>query len=456
MRLFSSYEIILFLLFPLLAFGQQNPSHKFSLTISEQIFPNSDPTDRQPTFLKSTDFFTSNGYISSVLSNTPTSNDSNPPLPTKQNFREAASQIISNAKSGDQVVFNILTHGGPQDSNGKEHDLLLADGPMPISELATVIKKLEAKGVKIAIIDQSCFSGVTLDLASQNTCVISAASRDSVGYITFNDLLWSNARKGESIEDVFLKSRRIDRSLAYPMISTEEGEQTSAALKHLTDFSLITEPDQVPGTWLASKPLIQCEGFGSVIAPIQQLSRSLNVPLDQALRIPSVKRLNELGVEYRELLEQAPAYPPEISSEAFHKLARETIKVDGDNVSLMQLASNDYEDMLQKIQVLKKAPGLTENQIEQWSDQEKQFRKLYFIQKELVKSRPDFAQYMIGHNIKIVKERVDARKKWDENSGNKIKNIQQKLVAQERTAFSNLYEAAKHQNTNSPCRQITF
>lgn len=137
-------------------------------------------------------------------------------------------------KAGDQLLLTIATHGEKK-ATESTHKIATTDGVFNVDELKSLRDLAEKKGVSLAIIDFSCYSGNTLKLGSDKTCVISGAA-DTVAYNTSAQTLSKNLKKGASLEQAFLKSR-LDKNIivrAAPQISTDAGQKTLNATEILS------------------------------------------------------------------------------------------------------------------------------------------------------------------------------------------------------------------------------
>ena len=136
--------------------------------------------------------------------------------------------------AGDQFMILSTTHGfKKQDSAASNtHFVSSSDGAVDIDKLSELKQLAKEKGVKMAIVDLSCYSGNTLNLADNNTCVITAASAGRVAISTFVENFMLNMKKGRSLEDVFLSARENERvgRLSSPTISTDIGMDISTSL----------------------------------------------------------------------------------------------------------------------------------------------------------------------------------------------------------------------------------
>jgi hypothetical protein len=155
-------------------------------------------------------------------------------------------------KSGDQIIVYIATHGGPKGQGAETHDVATIDGTMNLNILVDLKKKAEAHGVKLALIDQSCFSGSMQTLKSPTTCVVSASTPDKSAYFGETDefafhfsesILHQN---NSNLEAVFLNARKAVSSAGQPMISTQAGEKTAKVLQVFTKYLVFAKDLERP------------------------------------------------------------------------------------------------------------------------------------------------------------------------------------------------------------------
>lgn len=156
---------------------------------------------------------------------------------------------LGNIKKNEQLMVIVDTHGAVKSSNELTHQIAL--GKSPLKNLNTlgsnvvsldILEKLRNTaneyGVKLAIIDQSCHSGNTLNLKNDKTCVIAATGPDHYGFAgnttTFSAQMAKNLVKGKNLEEAYLNARRDSSDAGFPMISTAAGNST-----HLKLYALI-------------------------------------------------------------------------------------------------------------------------------------------------------------------------------------------------------------------------
>ena len=184
---------------------------------------------------------------------------------TKKNLIEKLNIISEHTKPGDQFLLNIITHGAPGVTDeGKGHYICLGDNNLLSvndPELQSALRSINQKGAKVAVLDDSCFGGGSVEAFKDFACVLSTQSSQMVSYalndisdydVSFGvtsilrDLIDSSLSDGEedslevNLEDVFLQTldKYPDRSgnwglRVFPQISTDpEGNMTSDDLAY--------------------------------------------------------------------------------------------------------------------------------------------------------------------------------------------------------------------------------
>lgn len=164
----------------------------------------------------------------------------NKPMTAKNMADEIASlkaRINSgNLKKGDQVMVTIATHGLEPKKPQTTHNITTTDKIFNMDELAQLRDLAEKKGVSLAIVDFSCYSGNSLKLGTDKTCVISA-SAGGVSYNTSGDFIGRNMKKGLTLEEAFLDGRSHPAAAvpAAPQISSEAGRKAYELTKILSE-----------------------------------------------------------------------------------------------------------------------------------------------------------------------------------------------------------------------------
>jgi hypothetical protein len=175
-----------------------------------------------------------------------------------EGFKDSLSDITKKLNEGtlkkdDQLMLIVDTHGVEGGQNGqKSHDIVLsnkvgAQGTQTVSmdRLKPIMELAHQKGVKLAIIDNSCYSGNTHALNDKQTCLISSAgsAHPAFGggqkifffnYSThFSGKFYDKMKSGKNLEEIYLSARKSSDNPDFPMISTPEGEAAQTELYHL-------------------------------------------------------------------------------------------------------------------------------------------------------------------------------------------------------------------------------
>lgn len=154
----------------------------------------------------------------------------------KKEFEKTITEIkkkISDKKitSKDQVIIYIATHG--QKRKGKEigHNILSIDGGANTAVLKSLKEAAAAENIPFAIVDASCYSGATLALADNKTCVITAAAED-IAYKGDSFQLLGKLGNSKNLEQAFIEARaEHNYSLpGQPQISTLAGTKAQKML----------------------------------------------------------------------------------------------------------------------------------------------------------------------------------------------------------------------------------
>ncbi len=176
----------------------------------------------------------------------------------EEGFKDSLSEITKKLNEGtlkknDQLMLIVDTHGVEGGQNGqRSHDIVLsnkvgAQGTQTFSmdRLKPIMDLAHQKGVKLAIIDNSCYSGNTQALNDKQTCLISSAgsAHPAFGggqkifffnYSThFSGKFYDKMKSGKNLEEVYLNARKSSDNPDFPMISTPEGQVAEAELYEL-------------------------------------------------------------------------------------------------------------------------------------------------------------------------------------------------------------------------------
>ena len=170
---------------------------------------------------------------------------------SRANIEQWISKTVNRVKRGeisanDQILIHINTHGHAPFGSKLGHAISLGEEYLSfdLERLIPLFTILEKNEIKTAIVDNSCYSGATLDFANENVCVISKSTSYQVGWKgRDNDLFTYFNSKRMSLEDYYLRDRLKSQTKDFPQISTEKGILTSSVLEdlHKTVFSKISD-----------------------------------------------------------------------------------------------------------------------------------------------------------------------------------------------------------------------
>lgn len=148
-----------------------------------------------------------------------------------------------NSGQAKQVMIVIDSHG-VRDGPPGSHAVSTSDPKNPQYDLAQLDRLQELagrRGVKLAILDMSCYSGQTVAHAGRfpKTCVISATSAETVAVSDFTKSLAQRLKPNQSLEAAFTDARN---SVAggWPQISGPAGRAAETALSDLRRVSAFT------------------------------------------------------------------------------------------------------------------------------------------------------------------------------------------------------------------------
>lgn len=185
-------------------------------------------------------------------------------------LKDLKEKIVSGKiKSGDQILVSLFSHGAQKEENVVSHKVAVKKDSqdqninlqnlsgaeiVSLDDLKEVIKLSEDKGIKLGIIDQSCYGGATTALAKglKNVCVL-AGTNDLIPNISHDNhavdpilqkkmglekssiAAFSDAlnKKGTNLEEVYLSVLTNTKSLVAPMSSIDVMKDIEAELNEV-------------------------------------------------------------------------------------------------------------------------------------------------------------------------------------------------------------------------------
>jgi len=174
----------------------------------------------------------------------------------KQAFIEKLNDLVANPNSisnGDQLLIPIHAHGS-EAIDFQPHQVALSnDELLDLNEIKPQLQTLLKRGVKIGVLDFSCFSKDSLSLKNQlensdNLCVITGDSQNAVSIAIFDNAFLQQIHPQVSLEDAFLKARLQESigigsalTIDTPGISTPEGIKTQNDLDGIQEIMALKD-----------------------------------------------------------------------------------------------------------------------------------------------------------------------------------------------------------------------
>ncbi|MGZ3773124.1 MAG: hypothetical protein ACXVCY_18620 [Pseudobdellovibrionaceae bacterium] len=154
---------------------------------------------------------------------------------------EIKNKILKNQiTSKDQLLIFVATHGYEKETGKPGHEIQTTDSYVNMTALKVLIKASEDKGIRLAIVDNSCHSGPTLDLSvnTKHTCIVTMA-QDDVAYAGDSFRLLESMKTEKNLEDAYIKARSkpLDDFLTpgQPQISTASGKQVGKMMQPFSE-----------------------------------------------------------------------------------------------------------------------------------------------------------------------------------------------------------------------------
>lgn len=165
---------------------------------------------------------------------------------TQENFDKLTDIITlqlskGEIKKGDQIAIFVVGHGYNRDagSNRKAHRIafysedLKSDASFELDQLRRIITFAEDKDVKVGLVDTSCYSGYSLELSSEKTCVLTSSTQKTLGYLNFLDEI-TNLPYFD-LEQIYLLSRKHVLT-SQPEISTDAHKSARQKLWFIENY----------------------------------------------------------------------------------------------------------------------------------------------------------------------------------------------------------------------------
>ena len=370
-------------------------------------------------------------------------------------------------KSGDQLMIFINSHGGERESGQLSHtisaskhlDNLEASKDIDLDSLQEIIELTNKKGIKLGIVDASCFAGNTLALkkSAPNTCIVTATGPEHYsfgGESGFTYYFFKEIKPGLSIEEVFLNARLSSSDPAYPMISTSENNQIVKDMyASITPYLYFYSPfdDQYSNYIFEngsdSQMCKRNEDMEEMISKINDLKAIATKTID----ILYAENLKYLLIKYKSsqdiVLEDSSKLnsPTFDGTEVFVIPPEARYLFGGEDkweLTWKELASSDYQTRINKYEAIIKGTSS--------KNEKKEAELLMNIVKtvnnkkeEIVKNNPQLLSYVI-QTKKIMKQVGESD------------SIVDGIAIAEKVFYDRKYRATQESNSSDPCKSIVF
>lgn len=377
-------------------------------------------------------------------------------------------------KPGDQLMVYVNSHGSAGNNRNKTHTIAtskgivtdfnnLNGGTVSVDELEELTKLAKDKNIKLALIDFSCHSGTTMALKNPNTCVITSTGPDHYGYggtsSTFTAIFTKNMKKGKSLEEIYLESRKSFRDSSFPMISTEVGTELHEEMyKPITPFLYYYSPKNDKFTPFITEEISSDNPYcinGEGVRMLDQLSREAESLMDASIRA-SIKdknfnKFNSTIDEYHTELKDLHQKLTDMGVGLFNNKEKFCSQYTGSSGAKLQECSH-YT--VQNIFTLDfdKISGYFQDQVKKATGADKRLYEAMLAnigkaksrKAELMKMYPDLSHY------KKFNEMIPSLEKKTRQLAGKVSSESQKL-------YYALYKQRSSKNrTSNPCKDFVL
>ena len=383
-----------------------------------------------------------------------------------QNYTE---QILTGKiGSGSKLIVFIDSHGAIQIKDESTHhiavstskitnyDTLEGSDTVSLDKLKDLMTVAKNSGVKLAILDMSCHSGNTLNLADGNSCIISATGPKHYsyggGFGTFAYNFVSKMTAGKNLEEIFLSARKEVDDESFPMISTEESQTINRfEYKYITPYLYSfdkTNEKLSPYLIDVTNDQIACErekDFSRLNKIIDKLSE-----VNAAISDVKLQKIKELLSNYKSYQDKIIKNLKDLNAEDFNATERissipvsigsTTTKIE-DDVKRSELLITDYKKLIadkQKIAQDHKdtSPSSNTNMLINYY-QQCQARK-----ESLLNSNPNYQKI------------AEVIKNYDENNSKSVEFAHQ-ISIEEKKLYDAFYKGLPHPK-NNPCKDFVL
>jgi hypothetical protein len=400
---------------------------------------------------------------------------------TKETYQQEIDRFKSmmsnngDIKRGDQLLIYINTHGTEKDAPpNKTHSIATGDAAIAnynsgaggtlvsVDQIAALKKAAADNGVKLAIVDLSCHSGNTQELADANTCIISATGKNhyAIGGPGFSGTFTGNLKSGENLESVFLKTRTEDTAADFPEISSPEGKLIEDGIYGLMTpylqnrFSSVAQPGVIADKLTiellaaASDPNYACKkdnSFNDLNKLLDQVAKNTTITkkvgfLETKESIVNFDEFKKALKDYKDIQDQLTEQMKAMHVEKLQTM--EAINTQN-KYSWAYLLKTDWAPLLAESQFhLAHDPALSASERLQYETNVEVYTKAQISKARIIQENPGITEYQ-----NVVKN--------FENGQKKTMELSDKVAKYEKKLFNGLYKKYARENDQSnPCREF--
>jgi hypothetical protein len=373
-------------------------------------------------------------------------------FPDGNHFSEKAFlQIITYLKEkkvnpGEKIIISIFSHGERGFPPEKSHKIHCGEKLCSLDELNSAIHQLESQGAKVAVIDTSCFSGGSLRLGSEKTCVMTTSPANGVSYGVDGEYIAKNLvnKSNKNLEEVFLQSRKEGYGLGGD-INTEAGRKTR---KILDDILMGFRNPKPTGGFISLRP----SGVNEIICEpnsdhfLKQLEKLKQLSLESSLLADSeIEEMKTAFLRHQERVTQANKLIQELAP--LHNTPA-SANVGMSWASLVDLSDDIFSKRMSQLQAQLKAEN-NETGKEEIHRAMRELETIAIEKNNLMKENKSFLSYS---------NRREALGKLMSNDGKNLpaESIvwsQIEFLKAERKIYDKLYRSL---NSDSSCRSFSL
>ncbi len=395
---------------------------------------------------------------------------------TEENFHSTLMIIqkkmeTNELKSGDQLLLVMDSHGAPKSPKEKSHMVFSTseDGEkekkISMDDFEKIANLAKEKGVKLALLDLSCYSGNTLKIKNKDICIISGTGENEYGYsepdgsprnalTTFEGRFLDGMKSGENLENLFLKSRLGSVLQDFPMISTDSGIIVNDLIYKMLSPYFIYNDDRI----FDFSNSYNAKNIDDAICKTQNEFSEIKKRINEMSNISSISKniLNTTGLG--KALDAYRAYQLEFEKVYSDSLTaanevKETILRDYPNeaelfnkeegISILSLTVEREKSMA----IFKEQVTVEKNIFFKST-----FQKMY----DDLARKNEICKDISGKISTISKEKIEKFKKYYMKS-DKTDKLAEKVAIEAKTLYDNLYRTdSGNRPKNNPCKDFVL